>query len=89
MAGLAILLAVSQYAHTVWTIRDGFFKGNIDAMAQAPEGYLWLGTEFGYKATPRGRKPTPRSIISWPRGTIKANRWASCSALDASPISFP
>ena len=58
--GLAVLLAccrcvfaldpsleVSQYAHTVWTIRDGFFKGNIYAMAQTSDGYLWLGTEFG------------------------------------------
>ena len=58
--GLAILLAcspfafaldpsleVSQYAHTAWTARDGFSTGNIYAMAQTPDGYLWLGTEFG------------------------------------------
>jgi len=41
------LLDVSQYSHTVWTVRDGFFKGNIYAMTQTPDGYLWLGTEFG------------------------------------------
>ena len=40
-------LDISQYAHTVWTIQDGSFKGNIYAMAQTPDGYLWLGTEFG------------------------------------------
>ena len=40
-------LEISQYAHSAWTIRDGFFKGNIYAMAQTPDGYLWLGTEFG------------------------------------------
>ena len=40
-------LEVSQYAHTAWTVRDGFSKGNIYAMAQTPDGYLWLGTEFG------------------------------------------
>jgi signal transduction histidine kinase/ligand-binding sensor domain-containing protein len=40
-------LEISQYAHTGWTVRDGFFKGNIYAMAQTPDGYLWLGTEFG------------------------------------------
>ena len=40
-------LDVSQYAHTAWTIREGFFKGNIYSMAQTPDGYLWLGTEFG------------------------------------------
>jgi ligand-binding sensor domain-containing protein/signal transduction histidine kinase len=40
-------LAVNQYAHTAWTIRDGFFKGIISSIAQTPDGYLWLGTEFG------------------------------------------
>ena len=58
--GLAILLAccacafaldpsldVSQYAHTAWRIRDGFSKGIIYTIAQTPDGYLWLGTEFG------------------------------------------
>jgi signal transduction histidine kinase/ligand-binding sensor domain-containing protein len=40
-------LDVSQYAHTAWTIRDGFSLGNIYAMAQTPDGYLWFGTEFG------------------------------------------
>jgi signal transduction histidine kinase/ligand-binding sensor domain-containing protein len=40
-------LEVSQYAHNAWTIRGGFFKGNIYSIAQTPDGYLWLGTEFG------------------------------------------
>ncbi len=40
-------LDVSQYAHTAWTVRDGFSTGNIYAMAQTPDGYLWFGTEFG------------------------------------------
>ena len=40
-------LDISQYAHTSWTIREGFFKGWITAMAQTADGYLWLGTEFG------------------------------------------
>src|SRR5262245_17940869 len=40
-------LDISQYAHTSWKIRDGFTKGVIHAIAQTPEGYLWLGTEFG------------------------------------------
>jgi signal transduction histidine kinase/ligand-binding sensor domain-containing protein len=40
-------LQVSQYAHTAWTVRDRVFKGNIYAMAQTPDGYLWLGGEFG------------------------------------------
>ena len=40
-------LDFNQYAHTAWTVRDGFSLGNIYAMAQMPDGYLWLGTEFG------------------------------------------
>jgi signal transduction histidine kinase len=40
-------LDISQYAHTAWTVRDGFSLGNIYAMAQTPDGYLWLGGEFG------------------------------------------
>jgi signal transduction histidine kinase/ligand-binding sensor domain-containing protein len=40
-------LDVSQYAHTAWKIRDGFTKGTILSIAQTPDGYLWLGTEFG------------------------------------------
>src|SRR5260221_1293467 len=40
-------LDISQYAHTSWKIRDGFTKGIISSIAQTPDGYLWLGTEFG------------------------------------------
>ncbi|HTZ57220.1 MAG TPA: two-component regulator propeller domain-containing protein, partial [Acidobacteriaceae bacterium] len=40
-------LDVSQYAHTAWKIREGFTKGTIFSVAQTPDGFLWLGTEFG------------------------------------------
>jgi signal transduction histidine kinase/ligand-binding sensor domain-containing protein len=40
-------LDISQYAHTSWKIRDGFVRGAIFAIAQTPDGYLWLGTESG------------------------------------------
>src|SRR5690349_3651558 len=40
-------LDISQYAHTAWTVRSGFLKAGIHAIAQTPDGYLWLGTEFG------------------------------------------
>ena len=50
-AGCAVALDpaldISQYAHTAWRIRDGFAKGSIRAIAQTPDGYLWLGTDFG------------------------------------------
>ena len=40
-------LDIHQYAHTSWKVRDGFAKGMILSIAQSPDGYLWLGTEFG------------------------------------------
>jgi signal transduction histidine kinase/ligand-binding sensor domain-containing protein len=40
-------LDISQYAHTSWKVRDGFPKGAVFSIAQTPDGYLWLGTEFG------------------------------------------
>src|SRR6266481_8637157 len=40
-------LDVSQYAHTAWRVRDGFTRGMIMSIAQTPDGYLWLGTQFG------------------------------------------
>ena len=40
-------LDISQYAHTSWKVREGFARGRITAIAQTPDGYLWLGTEFG------------------------------------------
>ena len=39
---------ISQYAHTAWKSgEDGFPDGMIYAIAQTPDGYLWLGTESG------------------------------------------
>jgi signal transduction histidine kinase/ligand-binding sensor domain-containing protein len=40
-------LDINQYAHATWKVRDGFSKGAIYSIAQTPDGYLWLGTEFG------------------------------------------
>ena len=40
-------LDVRQYGHTSWNVRGGFTKGEINAIAQTPDGYLWLGTQFG------------------------------------------
>src|SRR5215469_9170638 len=40
-------LDVNQYAHTAWKVRDGFAKSEINAVAQTPDGYLWLGTTLG------------------------------------------
>ena len=51
-------LDISQYAHTAWKVRDGFLKGYISAITQTPDGYLWLGTEFGMFRFD-GVKPAP------------------------------
>jgi ligand-binding sensor domain-containing protein len=40
-------LDISQYAHTAWKVRDDFTKVSILAIAQTPDGYLWLGGGSG------------------------------------------
>src|SRR3954452_19468304 len=57
-------LDVSQYAHTAWTIADDFPKGAIYTVAQTPDGYLWLGTEFGLLRFDGVRTtPSPSTIV--------------------------
>jgi len=45
--GLNPALDINQYAHKASTVGEGFFKGSIYAIAQTPDGYLWMGTESG------------------------------------------
>jgi signal transduction histidine kinase/ligand-binding sensor domain-containing protein len=40
-------LDVNQYDHASWKLGEAFSKGIIRTLAQTPDGYLWLGTEFG------------------------------------------
>ena len=46
-SALDLSLDVNQFAHTAWKFRDGFAKGTVTSVAESPDGYLWLGTEFG------------------------------------------
>ncbi|ARA93721.1 hypothetical protein AWN76_011465 [Rhodothermaceae bacterium RA] len=39
--------ALSQHIHEAWTIEDGLPQNTVNALAQTPDGYLWLGTEEG------------------------------------------
>jgi len=39
-------LELTQYTHTAWTAPEGL-KGSTRSVVQTPDGYLWLGTEFG------------------------------------------
>ncbi|HTS10402.1 MAG TPA: hypothetical protein VMP68_32860 [Candidatus Eisenbacteria bacterium] len=65
-------LDVSQYAHTSWKISEGFGRGDIGALDQTPDGYLWLGSEFGLRRfdgvrtvewQPPGNAHLPSSLI--------------------------
>ena len=38
---------ISQYGHTVWRVRDGALNGSPTALAQTPDGYIWVGTQSG------------------------------------------
>ncbi len=40
-------LLLTQYGHTAWRIRDGYFSGPPTAITQTKDGYLWIGTESG------------------------------------------
>ena len=76
-------LDASQYAHTSWSTRDGQMQSGVRAIAQTPDGYLWLGTEFGLLRfdgvrfvnwTPPGGQLLPstniRSLVASPDGTL-------------------
>src|SRR5262249_16468443 len=40
-------LDINQYAHTPWKVREGFSKGQVSSITQTPDGYIWLGTDYG------------------------------------------
>ncbi len=39
--------SIGQYIATRWGVRDSFPGGMINAIAQTPDGYLWIGAENG------------------------------------------
>jgi PAS domain S-box-containing protein len=39
--------SIAQYVHDVWTSENGLSQNSVLAIAQTPDGYLWLGTEEG------------------------------------------
>lgn len=38
---------ISQYGHSVWRLRDGYFGGTPLAITQTTDGYIWVGTTNG------------------------------------------
>jgi diguanylate cyclase (GGDEF)-like protein len=39
--------AVTQYLHDVWQTEQGLPQNTVNAIAETPDGYLWLGTREG------------------------------------------
>lgn len=46
-AGLDPNTALTQYGHTAWRVRDGYFAGQPGSIAQTTDGFLWIGTSAG------------------------------------------
>ena len=40
-------LHAAEYSHRVWRTEDGLPQNRVQAIAQTPEGYLWVGTSEG------------------------------------------
>ncbi len=73
VSGLDPKKTIRQFTHTSWSAKDGI-PGPVDAIAQTPDGYLWLGTRAGlyqfdgqsftsWEGSSDGQK-LPRSSIS-------------------------
>ena len=39
--------ALTQFAHSAWQMEEGLPQNSIRAIAQTPDGYLWLATQAG------------------------------------------
>ncbi|GAB5520243.1 MAG: hybrid sensor histidine kinase/response regulator transcription factor [Rhodothermales bacterium] len=46
-AGLDTTWALLQYVHDAWQVQEGLPQNTVKAIAQTPDGYLWLGTDEG------------------------------------------
>ena len=41
------LAGAREYSHRIWRVEDGLPQNRIQAIAQTPDGYLWIGTSGG------------------------------------------
>jgi signal transduction histidine kinase/ligand-binding sensor domain-containing protein/CheY-like chemotaxis protein len=77
-------LAPSQYGHDAWQIEQGLPQNTVNAVAQTPDGYLWLGTAEGlvrfdgvrFVAFDRRNTPAiPNNVISALRADRGGGLW--------------
>jgi ligand-binding sensor domain-containing protein len=47
VAGLDPGTTLTQYGHTAWRVRDGYFAGPPGSITQTKDGFLWIGTDTG------------------------------------------
>ena len=75
---------ISQYAHTAWRVRDGYFQAPPLAIAQTKDGQLWLGGEGGLLRfdgvqfspwKPRGGQALPSERIYGLLGSRDGSLW--------------
>jgi signal transduction histidine kinase/ligand-binding sensor domain-containing protein len=75
---------ISQYAHNMWRIQDGYLPAPPEAIAQTADGYLWIGTHAGLVrfdgvrfvpwTSARGEK-LPSDEIHYLLGTSDGSLW--------------
>src|SRR5206468_612695 len=72
---------ISQFTHTSWTAKDGV-PGPVRAIAQTPDGYLWLGTEAGLY------RFDGLHFVAWEPSfgeqTLGSSVWSLCTSRDGS-----
>jgi len=70
---------ISQFTHASWTAKDGV-PGPVRAIAQTPDGYLWLGTEAGLY------RFDGLHFVAWELGSgeqiLGSSVWSLCTSRD-------
>jgi ligand-binding sensor domain-containing protein len=80
--------SLTQYTRTVWTQAQGLPQDTVKAIAQTPDGYLWLGTSEGlarfdgydFTTFTQDRVPLPSNAISVLWVDRNGNLWIGTSS---------
>lgn len=71
-------IGISHYGHRSWRADDGLPQSAVQAIAQTPDGYLWIGTQYGVTRFDGSRLTTYNDALSPVR-----NVWVSAMVTDA------